>query len=367
MADMITLDGVGKIYPGAGAPALAGLSLNIQEGEFFTLLGPSGCGKTTLLRCIAGLEMPSSGMIRIGSTTVFDFDQQINLGPNYRNIGMVFQSYAIWPHMTVFENVAFPLRCRKEKNVRQRVERAMNVVGLQDFAERYSSRLSGGQQQRVALARAIVAQPDVMLLDEPLSNLDATLRTQMRAELRRLQKEIGVTTVLVTHDQQEALSMSDRIAVMSDGRVLEVDTPRNLYQWPKTAFSAQFIGSANLLPGMLTDRGLGPVVTTAIGELKVIEQQIRGEVTCFIRPEHIRITAECAQNEPNVLPASLGDIQYIGENCECDVLLPTGGQQVSLRARISADTMLRQGDRCHISIPPEQIRCIEVASQNRTI
>jgi len=250
------------------------------------------------------------------------------------------------------------LRCRGEKNLRERVQQAMNIVGLQDLAERYSSRLSGGQQQRVALARAIVAEPDVMLLDEPLSNLDATLRSQMRIELRRLQKEIGVTTVLVTHDQQEALSMSDRIAVMSAGQVLEVNTPRNLYERPVTTFSAQFIGSANTLPGVVIQRDRGPVVIAEIGEMNIGEQSVLGDVTCFIRPEHVQVSAHRIENQVNVLAATLGDVHYVGENYECDVWLQGPREQVSLRARISSDTSLRRGDPCHICILPESIRCI---------
>ncbi len=356
MTEMIALGRVVKVYPGTQAAALKGVSLSIQNGEFFTLLGPSGCGKTTLLRCIAGLENPDGGSIRIGGRTVFDAQSGINVGPDKRNIGMVFQSYAIWPHMTVFENVAFPLRCRGERDLRERVLSAMTVVGLQDYADRYSSRLSGGQQQRVALARALVAQPDVLLLDEPLSNLDAALRTQMRAELRRLQREVGITTVLVTHDQHEALAISDRIAVMAKGEVLEVGTPRALYDQPATLFSAHFLGCPNQLPGAL--KAGDDAVITPIGALRVRGAPGPGEVVCFIRPEHIVWQDSLPAGSDNVFEGTVTDVRYMGEYCECDIELPGAQGPVGLQARMPASSTTRAGDKCRIGLPRDRVNCI---------
>ena len=211
------------------------ISFEIGEGELVSLLGPSGCGKTTTLRCIAGLETPEEGFIAIDGTVVFDSSAGIMIEPYHRDIGMVFQSYAIWPHLTVFENVAFPLRIRRDRDVDKRVMRALEMVGLAAFRDRSSQQLSGGQQQRVAVARAIVHAPAVLLFDEPLSNLDAKLRDQTRAEIRKLQRELNVSTVYVTHDQAEALSLSDRILVMRQGQVV--------YETPAAEAEAHAIGS----------------------------------------------------------------------------------------------------------------------------
>lgn len=377
MTEMIELDQITKTYTGATAPALAGVSLAIREGEFFTLLGPSGCGKTTLLRCLAGLERPDAGSLRISGRTIFDSDAGVDIGPNKRNIGMVFQSYAIWPHMTVFENVAFPLRCRGERDIQAEVRRAMEVVGLQDFSNRYSSRLSGGQQQRVALARAIVARPDVLLLDEPLSNLDAALRNQMRIELRRLHREVGITTILVTHDQDEALAMSDRIAVMSGGRILETGTPRQLYEAPATVFSAGFLGNANRLDGMIepqsgagmasdsghaadtSDAGGAATIATVIGALRVARAPATNSVACFIRPEHIRIAAAPSSSPgQNEFDATMTELRYAGEYCECDVVVDGPEGAATLRARVPPGSALQPGGRCRIGLPSQSIHCI---------
>lgn len=252
---MINIKGIRKRFPGEQVPALDGVDLEIKSNEFFTLLGPSGCGKSTLLRCIAGLETADEGKIEISGRTVFSSAERIVVPPNRRNIGMVFQSYAIWPHMTVYGNVAFPLEVRRKPNIKPTVMKAIEMVGLAGLDQRYAGKLSGGQQQRVALARAIVADPDVLLLDEPLSNLDAGLREQMRAELLRLQRELNVTTVFVTHDQTEALSMSDRIAVMSRGHLMEIASPETLYKNPTSIFAAHFLGGANIFKATATPVG----------------------------------------------------------------------------------------------------------------
>src|SRR5258708_5952579 len=232
-------------------PAVRGVSFSVQPGQQLTLLGPSGCGKTTTLRAIAGLEQPSAGVIRIGGAPVYDSARSINIPAEKRGLSMVFQSYAIWPHMTVFENVAYGLRVRREDKaaIIQKVDRALDMVQMGAYRERGASQLSGGQQQRVALARAFVFQPAVLLFDEPLSNLDAKLRGDMRIELRELQHRLGVTSVYVTHDLEEALAMSDRIVVMRDGVVAQIGTPGDIYNHPRNAFVADFVGSANLVRG----------------------------------------------------------------------------------------------------------------------
>jgi iron(III) transport system ATP-binding protein len=251
----IQLVGLRKTYEfrGQRVRAVDDVTLEAPEGKILTLLGPSGCGKTTTLRCLAGLERPDDGEIRFGSRVVFSRAQGVFVPPEQRHIGMVFQSYAIWPHMTVFENVAYPLRVRRVNpgEIRKRVQAALELVGLAALADRPAPYLSGGQQQRVALARALVYEPEVLLLDEPLSNLDAKVREQVREELRALQRQLNITTVYVTHDQIEALALSDVVAVMRDGKVLEVGTPRDLYERPRTRFVAQFLGTTNLLPGKL--------------------------------------------------------------------------------------------------------------------
>src|SRR5690242_13116769 len=232
-------------------PAVRGVSFTVRPGEQLTLLGPSGCGKTTTLRAIAGLEQPSGGEIRIGGVPVYSAARRINIPAEKRGLSMVFQSYAIWPHMSVFENVAYGLRVRGEARdaITEKVARALDMVQMSAFAQRGASQLSGGQQQRVALARAFVFQPAVLLFDEPLSNLDAKLRADMRIELRALQHRLGITSVYVTHDLEEALAMSDRIVVMRDGEIAQIGSPSDIYYAPRNAFVADFVGSANLVRG----------------------------------------------------------------------------------------------------------------------
>jgi iron(III) transport system ATP-binding protein len=238
----------------ATRPALNGISMTVEEGDFFTLLGPSGCGKTTLLRCIAGLELPDSGEIRLGDQILFSSSKGINVPPHRRGLGMVFQSYAIWPHMDVAANVAYPLTVRSQRgkyskaDIDRRVGDILDLVQIGHLAQRKATALSGGQQQRLALARALIMEPRVLLLDEPLSNLDAQLREDLRLELVRLQRKLGVTSVYVTHDQSEALVMSSGIAILREGNFEQVGEPEALYDYPRTRFVASFLGSANLLP-----------------------------------------------------------------------------------------------------------------------
>ena len=313
--------------------AVREVSLSVAQGEFVTLLGPSGCGKTTTLRCIAGLEHPDEGDIRIDGKEVVSAGRGIYLDPEDRNIGMVFQSYAVWPHMTVFDNVAYGLRVRRAggAQLREQTMKALELVGLAALAERYATKLSGGQRQRVALARAIAYRPNVILFDEPLSNLDAKLREQMRAELVRLQHEVGITSIYVTHDQSEALVMSDQVVVMNEGRIQQIADPHTLYTRPASVFVAKFIGVANLLEATLRGRdgaicelevipgaGHAPLHLRAIGG----EGAARGaKVFLCLRPEDVELHAERPNDSSgaNLLEGEIIDTAYLGSYLECRV------------------------------------------------
>lgn len=248
----VTLSGIRKAFDGR-VNAIEQLDLHIQDGEFFVLLGPSGCGKTTTLRCIAGLEEPDSGTLLLGQRAVADSRQGLFVAPEKRNIGMVFQNYALWPHLTVRQNVSYPLKVRGRLGTeqRQQVVQALELVGLHQHGERYPAELSGGQQQRVALARALVARPGLMLFDEPLSNMDAQLRIRLRQDLRRIHDELGYTAVYVTHDHAEALALADRIGVMNAGRLEQVGTPSEIFLTPRTRYVADFVGFENILAGRI--------------------------------------------------------------------------------------------------------------------
>jgi iron(III) transport system ATP-binding protein len=270
--------------------AVAGISFEVHRGEHLTLLGPSGCGKTTTLRALAGLETPASGEIRIDGRPVFSSRRGINVPAERRQLPMVFQSYAIWPHMTVFDNVAYGLRLRRlpRGQVEERVRAALELVRLAELATRSAADLSGGQQQRVALARCLAVSPAVLLLDEPLSNLDARLRAAMRLEIQALQRQIGLTSVYVTHDQEEALTLSDRIAIFNDGRVVQAGRPHDVYERPATAFAANFLGDANFFEGRVTGPGR---VAVEGGEL-VSEDGLPAagsKVVLAVRPEKISL------------------------------------------------------------------------------
>jgi iron(III) transport system ATP-binding protein len=301
------------------------VSLSVEEGELFTLLGPSGCGKTTLLRLIAGFYAADAGEIR------FD-DRVVNAVPAHeRGIGMVFQNYALWPHMTVFENVAYGLKLRKvpSAELAQRVRGMLEKVNLAGLDERFPGQLSGGQQQRVALARALVLNPEILLLDEPLSNLDAKIRVQVRSEIRKLQKELGITAVYVTHDQEEALALSDRIAVMNQGKVCQVGPPKALYERPATRFVADFIGINNLVEGTVRSVD-GPQrrlrVETALGELAAIhDAPLRAGDRCVIciRPENI-VPGGRSGADRNGFRGTIGITAYLGNTLRYDVELDGG-------------------------------------------
>ena len=291
--------------------AVDDLSLSIEQGEFVALLGPSGCGKTTTLQMVAGFVEPTSGEIRIGGRSVQ------GIPPHRRNIGVVFQSYALFPHLTVFDNIAFGLKMRRlaAAEIGQKVKRALDLVQLQGLDDRYPNALSGGQQQRVALARALVIEPSVLLLDEPLSNLDANLREQMRFEIRDIQRRIGITTVFVTHDQAEAIAAADRLVVMRDGRIRQIGTPSEIYETPSDTFVADFIGQANLLRGCITSiNGDSAELETPAGS---VTAHVRGKIAIgqravlALRPEDL-IVARMQRAECNNLPARVRRVTYLG-------------------------------------------------------
>ena len=312
MSKTITIDHVDKFY--GGFQAIKDVSLNIKEGEFFTLLGPSGCGKTTLLRMIAGFNTIEKGEIRFG-------DSVINHVPTYkRNIGMVFQSYAIFPHLTVEQNVAYGLKARKvpKAELIDRVQKAMKLTQIDQYAKRQPQQLSGGQQQRVALSRAIVIEPDLLLMDEPLSNLDAKLRVEMRTAIREIQRELNITTIYVTHDQEEALAVSDRIAVMNVGVVEQVGKPYEIYAHPTNAFVANFIGTSNFLEGE-TDQGGVKV----LGENHLdcqLNKAYTGPVRVSVRPEHI----ELEDPKAGAINGEIKIATFLGDFINYEVRLPNG-------------------------------------------
>ena len=303
--------------------ALADVSLDIRDNEFFTLLGPSGCGKTTLLRCIAGFEQPTDGRILL-------FGDEIDeLPPNKRPVNTVFQHYALFPHMTVAANVGFGLRMlkRSKSEIDTVVERILKLVHMEHLADRRSTQLSGGQQQRVALARALATQPKVLLLDEPLSALDLKLRQQMRDELKQLQEETGITFIFVTHDQEEALTMSDRVAVMSDGEVQQVGTPADVYERPKNHFVADFIGETNFFDVTVESVNGGKATCVAPGGARVVAEAVEGckvgnTVSLSVRPERIRFAAEGVDG--NSLNGVIERPIYLGTDTHYRVRLPDG-------------------------------------------
>jgi iron(III) transport system ATP-binding protein len=344
--------------------AVRGVDITIQPGQFYTMLGPSGCGKTTTLRCIAGLERPTEGEIEIDNQTVYSAERKLMVPPHKRDIGMVFQSYAIWPHMTVFENVAFPLqemRGRFSKaEIKDKVAKALTLVQLDGYQDRPAPFLSGGQQQRLALARALVREPRVLLLDEPLSNLDAKLREETRTEIRDLVKRLGITTVYVTHDQLEALTMSDVVAVMDKGKIVQEASPVDIYRAPSVRFVADFIGLTNLIEGRVQTVPSQPdavgEVTTANGPIRCVLPQgaaAGDSVMVVVRPEDLNIVLGAAGAE-NQFEGPVSAPVFMGEANEFRVNL----KDTSLRLRLHPSIEIGAGQMVRVSFPPERCRAL---------
>lgn len=326
---MLIIDNLKMTY-GRGAAAvqaIKNLSLTIPDGQILALLGPSGCGKTSVLRCVAGLEHPSSGQITLADKVVYSGDNDIFVPTYKRDIGMFFQSYALWPHKTVAGNIAFPLQLRRRElqrgEIRKRVDEILVMVGLDGYGDKLISNLSGGQQQRVALARALVSNPGLLLLDEPLSNIDAKQRERVRDEIRSLQQAVGATTLFVTHDQQEAIAIADLVAVMRNGVIEQVGKPRELYDNPRTLFVAQFMGTANCIPAIGQDPATGMVLAeTSHGSLlaRQGEHVTKGDscILC-VRPQHVSIFSTRPQHEENVLEGVLERKTFHGRWWENEV------------------------------------------------
>jgi iron(III) transport system ATP-binding protein len=345
----------GEVY------AVRGIDLEVKPGQFFTLLGPSGCGKTTTLRSVAGLERPYEGEIVVGDQPVLSCRRKIYVPPYKRDIGMVFQSYAIWPHMNVFENVAFPLRERKQRlsaeEIRTRVRKALALVQLDGLEDRPAPFLSGGQQQRLALARALVKEPRVLLLDEPLSNLDAKLREETRFEMRELVKRLGITTLYVTHDQLEALTMSDVIAVMDSGRIVQRGTPLEIYGAPQDRFVANFIGLSNFLEGRVKQTGQPGDVETPSGTIKCVlpDGIAAGEaVVVVIRPEDVNLDAGVVGPNENVLEGKIEAIVYMGDALECQVAVGTK----LIRLKLHPSSPVARGNTVRLRLPAGSCRAV---------
>ena len=350
---IVELKNVRKTYP-PDTQALKGIDLAVREGEFFSLLGPSGCGKTTLLRILGGFEVPDAGEVYIAGRDV----RQVP--PYERPVNTVFQNYALFPHMNVFDNVAFGLRMRglPRDKIRARVKEALALVQIEELADRRPDELSGGQKQRVALARALVNEPKVLLLDEPLGALDLKLRKQLQIELMRLQREVGITFIYVTHDQEEALVMSDRMAVMNQGKIEQVGLPEELYERPKTPFVARFLGTSNLLEATPVDRHRA---RTPLGELAVKSPLPEHPVLLSIRPEKLRLS-RTKNREENVVEAVVRDIVYTG--AENQYILDAGGTELiayTLNADISEPGYEEYDydERVFVYLPPENLVVVD--------
>jgi iron(III) transport system ATP-binding protein len=351
----IRIEGLRKHYQSEDRiiKALDDVDLTIPANHIFTLLGPSGCGKTTLLRCIVGLESPDAGEIRIGGEVVWSSAKGIFVPPEKRGLGMVFQTYAIWPHMTVFDNIAYPLQVRRvpRDEIRERVARVLRFVQLEGMERRPATKLSGGQQQRVALARALVAEPKVILFDEPLSNLDAKLREETRKELRQFLGELNITAVYVTHDRVEALALSDTIAVMQAGRIVEMGTPQKIYFDAQHRYVADFIGRANQIAAVVRGHVDGTTVAeTGLGAIHCRKRDLPdgSPATLCIRPEFVRVEAADTAATVNRLEGTVESLEFVGEVYEAQVKI--GNER--LLARIAPDLEVREGDTVVIALDP---------------
>lgn len=361
-AGRLVLESLNKAY--GSFKAVDDVNLDVKPGSFVSLLGPSGCGKTTTLRMIAGFIQPTSGNIRVNDT-VISSESEV-LPPAKRNMGMVFQSYAVWPHLSVFDNIAYGLRTRKleKSEIVRRTGEAIEIVGLTGQESKFSSQLSGGQQQRVALARAIVTEPSILLLDEPLSNLDAKLRESMRIEIRRLQRRLGITTIFVTHNQEEALLLSDTIAVMKSGRVLELSAPADLYERPRTRFVAEFVGLSNILPGKITKiTGNFATFETPFGSLECLAPELDGnfpsgggDKMLLIRPERVLVHS-APLPEQNTIKAQIKEVLYNGNII--DYIAAINGTDLSIRIQKFAPQIHREADTVFLELPREAVTMVQ--------
>ncbi len=370
MDNFVEVRNLTKIFPG-GLKAVDSISFVAKKGEFLSLLGPSGCGKTTTLRCIAGLEKPDGGEIVVDDEVYYSEKQRITVPIHKRNIGMVFQSYAVWPHMNVFDNVAYGLRMKKvgKREVKRKVEEVLELVGLGGLSDRPSTKLSGGQQQRVAVARALVYGPKLLLFDEPLSNLDAKLRERMRLELIRLQREIGITSIYVTHDQAEAMVISHEVIVMRDGKIMQIGDAKAIYDRPKNRFVADFIGVANFLNGEVIKKA---DEQGKYGMVKISDGVRNYEVECFIpeeiqkgssitlsfRPENIRIIVGPKGDEINTLRGKISNLIYLGNYIDCRIQVGIN----EIRAQISSEENIRENEEVLIKVDPKHCVCIPADS-----
>ena len=351
----VQLDGLAKRY--GGFVAVSGIDLDISSGEFFSLLGPSGCGKTTTLRMIAGFERPSGGQVMLDGRDVSD------VPPNKRNVNTVFQSYALFSHLTVAENVAFGLRFKKcsREETRTRVDQALSLVRLGEFRDRKPHQLSGGQQQRVALARALILKPSVLLLDEPLGALDAKLRKALQIELKVLQEKVGITFIYVTHDQEEALTMADRVAVMNEGRIEQVGSPRQVYEEPSSAYVADFLGVSNLLEAEAVGISPDGRCRVMVGDFELLAScghtSARGPVKVVVRPERVRVEAPRKGGE-NRLPGKIERIVYAGAISQLVVTLDRGDPIQCMLANDGANSFFERGGPVSVYLPCEALRVL---------
>jgi iron(III) transport system ATP-binding protein len=350
--------------------AVDGITMDFEKGTLTTLLGPSGCGKTTTLRCIAGLERPDMGEVSIGGSTVFS--QDTNLPPEKRMVGIVFQSYAIWPHMTVFDNIAFPLKIRhaSKQETDQKVKKIMDLVRLSGLGDRPATQVSGGQQQRIALARALVFDPEVLLLDEPLSNLDTSLRDIVRLEVREIQRSLGITTIYVTHDQTEALSISDKVVVLQTGRVMAVGSPKEIYSRPPNDFVASFVGKSNLVRGKFERMdGRLAVVSTAVGDVScgivgTAQAKQGDEVLVSIKPENVLIAADAQSGGMNSFRGQVELTSYLGAFSEVHVTLGEKGEKQTIRALQNSESpAFADGQRISVTLPAQY--CLVLGLEGR--
>lgn len=358
---MLTVTDLAKSFaaPDGMVQAVEGVSFSVAQAQCYALLGPSGCGKTTILRCVAGLERPERGSITIGRRVVSDKNSFLPV--HERSIGMVFQSYAIWPHLDVFDNVAYPLAVARPRIARAEIEKrvmdVLGLVGMQSLARRPATRLSGGQQQRVALARAIVRRPNLLLLDEPLSNLDARLRDNMRRELATLIRQLGITALFVTHDQVEALSLADRLAVMEQGRIVQEGTPADIYERPASLFVARFLGAANVLPGLVEERDCQGRVRIVLDvgrhRLTLIAEHRPGtRIEVVLRPENLTLGTLPPADERNAIPGRITASAFQGGSIEYEVDVGGGA---SLRVLARAPAVLARGTPVWIGIDTRRV------------